>query len=47
MIGNFLGNFENHRFLSPTVVAACRATFGQTWATFIPASGHTGCDAII
>ena len=34
MIGNFLGNFKNHRLLNQTVVAPFRATFGQTRASF-------------
>ena len=36
MIGNFLGNFENHCILRQIVVATFRAIFGQTWATFYP-----------
>ena len=41
MSGNLLGNFENHRRLSQTIVATFWETFGKTWPFLIPTSGHT------
>ena len=34
MYGDFLGSYENHRFLNQTGEASFWATFGKTWATF-------------
>ena len=42
MIGNFLGNFEKSHSYLKTAVATSWVTFGNIWATFTQASGHTG-----
>ena len=34
IFGNWLGNFEKHRFLRNTAVATFWATLRQNWATF-------------
>ena len=42
MMANFLGYFEKPHSYDKTALATFWATFGTSWATFTPTSGHIG-----
>ena len=42
IISNFSGYFEKPNSYVKTAMATSWVTFGNIWATFTPASGHTG-----
>ena len=40
-LGDFLGFFETHLYVSKAVVVTFRVSFGKFWLLFISTSGHT------